>query len=298
MTDNLDALAARDDLLAVAAAWPAIRARLTPTSATSEIRTPPGSKPPIDIGVSDLMRTVEERTRFYAQVLIEEVPPAHGCSGACHGSPEHRCECTPDAVAVLGEDCPERVDPITTSTMPGLLQEVAGRYGHFTHRSGERMALDFLDDAHEMRRMVSGLLAQTERPRWQGPCPEDECVGELYQRAGGSEARCRECGREVGTVEWRAILAVAFSERLMPWGELVSALFTMGHKVPVETMSTWVKRGKVWTAHRAEAEANGWKVRAMPRQCLVPEIVDPDLYRFEDAMALAERRVARMRASA
>lgn len=265
MTDNLAALAARDDLLAVAAAWPAIRARLTPTSATSEIRTPPGSKPPIDIGVSDLMRTVEERTRFYAQVLLEEVPPAHGCNGACHGSPEHRCECTPDAVVVLGEDCPERVDPITTSTMPGLLQEVAARYGHFTHRSGERMALDFLDDAHEMRRMVSGLLAQTERPRWQGPCPEDECVGELYQRAGGSEARCRECGREVGTVEWRAILAVAFSKRLMLRSELISALAVFRCEVKPNTLARWIQRGRLVAAH-----------------------LDPDLFHFQDAAVLAK----------
>jgi hypothetical protein len=298
MTDNLEALAARDDLLAVAAAWPAIRARLTPTSATSEIRTPPGSKPPIDIGVSDLIRTVKERTRFYAQVLLEELPPAHGCGGACHGSPEHRCECKPDAVVVLGDDCPDRVDPITTSSMPALLQEVAGRYGHFTHRSGERMALDFLDDAHEMRRMVSGLLAQTERPRWQGPCPEDECAGELYQRAGGSEARCRECGREVGTVEWRAILAVAFETRLMTWGELVSALYVMGHQVPAETVNTWVKRYKVWKRDKAASELEGERVRQLPRQCLVPAFEDPDLYRFKDATDLAERRVARVRASA
>lgn len=264
MTDNLAALAARDDLLAVAAAWPAIRARLTPTSATSEIRTPPGSKPPIDLGVSDLMRTVEERTRFYAQVLIEETE-----------------DWTP-----------------TTSTMPELLQEVAMRYGHFTHRSGDRMALDFLDDAHEMRRMVSGLLAQTERPRWQGPCPEDECAGELYQRAGGSEARCRECGREVGTVEWRAILAVAFETRLMTWGELVSALYVMGHQVPAETVNTWVKRYKVWKRDKAASELEGERVRQLPRQCLVPAFEDPDLYRFKDATDLAERRVARVRASA
>jgi hypothetical protein len=230
--DNLTALRARDDLLAVVAAWGALRARLTPSGSSAEpVSGSTTPRLPIDVGVSDTMRQIEDKTRFYGRALCD--------------------------------DDPEFAPP---PTMPGLLEAVARRYGHYTHRMGERVALDFTDDAHEMRRMVSGLLAQHQPPRWQGPCPEGECPGEIYQRDGQTDARCRECGREVGPVEWRAIMAAAFDARLMTRWELVSALVVMKRPVKPNTLDRWVSRGR-----------------------LVAEVEDPELFRFADGFGLAEK---------
>lgn len=234
MIDNLVALRARDDLLAVAASWGALRARLRPAGGTSDgVHTAPGSRPPIDLGVSDLLAEIEQHARFLGQVLLEE---------------------TTD------------FEP-TTSTMPGLLEDVARRYGHFAGPDAdERLALDFCDEAHELRRKVSGAIARHEPARWQGPCPEDECVGELYQRPGWVDARCRECGRVVGAVEWRAIMHDAFEERLMTRSELISALVVVKRAVKPNTLDRWVSRGR-----------------------LAPEVTEPDLFKFAHAYALAER---------
>jgi len=236
MIDNLAALAARDDLLAVAASWESLRARLTPSgSKGSETKRPtPASRLPIDVAVSDLMRQVEEKARFYARVLCD--------------------------------DDPEFAPP---SVMPGTLEAVAHRYGHFTHRLGDRMALDFLDDAHEMRRMVAGILAQHAPRRWLGPCLTEECPGELHARDGHLEATCRECGATWGPMEWRAHLEVALEGRLMTLSEVASALVALDHKVPYSTVRRWASSGQM------------------------PKIVtDPNLYRIKDALGLANRRSA------
>jgi hypothetical protein len=270
--DNLTALRARDDLLAVAASWTALHARLRPQGSGSGDRVTGSAEPrlPIDMGVSDLLAEVEAHARFLGQVLLEEVAPEHGCDGACHGTAEHRCAgrlCSSTTLPplVASQDCPTRRDPVTTSVMPGLLVEVAKRYGHFTSED-DKTALDFCDEAHELRRKVSGAIARHEPARWQGPCPEDECVGELYQRAGMADAKCRECGRVVGPAEWRAIMHDALETRLMTRSELVSALHVVKRTVKPNTLDRWVSRGR-----------------------LVPEVVDPDLFKFAHAYALAER---------
>lgn len=242
--DNIDALRARDDLLAVAASWPSLRCRLRPTGIATEVRTAPGSKPPIVIAVSDLMRQIEDRTRYYGNKLLAE---------------------TKDWKP-------------STSLMPGLLVEVAGRFGHFTSGS-ERVALDFLDDAHEMRRLVSGALAQHEPAKWAGPCPDRPgCDGQIYQRPGSIDGQCRVCGRVVGQAEWRALMRAAFDTRLMSLSELVSALVVTGHDVPEKTVRTWANRGAL---------------HGDPHRGLVPVYVEPTLYRFSDGYALAERRAER-----
>jgi hypothetical protein len=270
--DNLTALRARDDLLAVAASWTALHARLRPQGSGNGDRVTGSAEPrlPIDVGVSDLLAEVGAHARFLGQVLLEEVAPEHGCDGACHGMAEHRCAghlCSSVTLPplVAAQDCPTRRDPVTTSVMPGLLVEVAKRYGHFVAED-ERLALDFCDEAHELRRKVAGAIERKEAPRWQGPCPEDECPGEIYQRSGMEDATCRECGRVVGPVEWRAIMRVAFDERLMTRGELVSALVVVKRAVKPNTLDRWVSRGR-----------------------LTAEVVDPDLFRFADAYTLAER---------
>jgi hypothetical protein len=238
VTDDIDALRARDDLLTVAGAWGALRARLIPTSSTGEpARTAPGSRPPLNTDVSDLMRLIEDKTRFYGNTLIRETKPRW-------------------------------VPP--TSTMPGLLEAVAHRYGHFTHHSSERVAADFLDDAREMRRLVAATLARRQAPKWAGPCPEAGCDGQIYQRAGSVDAVCRECGRVVGAGEWRELMYAAFEDHLLTLSEIVSALVVTGHNVPEKTVRTWSTRGKL------------------------PKVYErPDLYRFADAYALAERRTER-----
>jgi hypothetical protein len=270
--DNLTALRARDDLLAVAASWTALQARLRPQGSGSGDRVTGSAEPrlPIDVGVSDLLAEVEAHARFLGQVLLEEVAPEHGCDGACHGMAEHRCAghlCSTETLPplVAAQDCPTRRDPVTTSVMPGLLVEVAKRYGHFVS-DDDKTALDFCDDARKLRRKVAGAIERKEAPRWQGPCPEDECPGEIYQRSGMDDAKCRECGRVVGPVEWRAIMRVAFDERLMTRGELVSALVVVKRAVKPNTLDRWVSRGR-----------------------LAAEVVDPDLFRFADAYTLAER---------
>jgi hypothetical protein len=112
-------------------------------------------------------------------------------------------------------------------------------------------------------------------------------VGELHLPAGtdwedyvrvGTDAKCRDCGRIVGRVEWRQIMEAAFADRLMTLSELASALFITDHRVPIETLRTWSKRG----AKHGD-----------PTRGLVPVYVEPTLYKFADAWALAERRAVR-----
>jgi hypothetical protein len=245
MVDSLSALRARDDLLAVAAAWPSLKARLVPSGVTSDgVHTAPGSRPPFVVAVSDILFRIEQHARFLGRVLIEET-----------------------------HDFAPR-----TSTMPGLLVEVAHRYGHHAGPDAdEKTALDYCDEAHELRRAVAHTLARNEPARWAGPCPEDECAGELYLRV-GTDAKCRECARIVGPVEWRELMEAAFDDRLMTLSEIVSALVITDHRVPEKTVRTWAWRG----ANHGD-----------PTRGLVPVYVEPTLYRFADAHALAERRAGR-----
>lgn len=155
-------------------------------------------------------------------------------------------------------------------TTEAYLLDVAARVGHWTADEDTIVVLEFTDTWHEARRKVAGAISTRERPRWLGPCPADECVGALYLRAGKTDARCDECAREVGTQEIREHLAVAFEERLMSRSELVSALTVMGATTKIDTVHKWVQRGR-----------------------LVAAVIDPDLFRFSDALGLAEKgRVA------
>lgn len=232
--DNLTALAARDDLLAIVAAWPALQARLEPSGSSTGggIRPAPGSRPPIDLHVSDLMHEIETEARALGQILLEETD-----------------DWQPD-----------------TSEMPGLLRSVALRFGHFTHGDDEKTAYDFLDTAHEFRRKVALVLERPEPPRWMGPCIVPECDGELRLHGHRIDTRCPECGNVAGLLEVRKHLYAALKDRLMTRGELVSALFVLGIEVKPKTLDKWVERGRLEKA-----------------------VEDPDLYRLEDALALAER---------
>lgn len=232
--DNVTALNARDDLLAIVAAWPALQARLEPSGASNGggPRPAPGSRPPINIDVSDLIHEITGAATFYGQILIEETD-----------------DWQPD-----------------TSEMPGLLHSVALRFGHFTHGDDEKTGYDFTGTAHELRRKVTHTLERPEPPRWMGPCVVDECDGELKLHGQRIDTRCPVCGNVAGLAEIREHLHAALAARLMTRSELISAMFVLGIEVKPKTLDKWVERGR-----------------------LVKAVEDPDLYRLEDALALAER---------
>lgn len=259
--DNLTALAARDELLWIARNWTALRARLRPGggNALGVAVTTSDEPAPIDVHVSDLLHEITERVaRFYGHILLDEVPPDHGCDGACRKTKPP----TPAA------DCPQRVDPITTSTMPGLLRQVAMRYGHFT-KSDQAMALGFCDDAHEYHEKVRKTLERPAPATYLGPCQGDNCGGELYVREGRDLARCRECGKETTLAEQRAWLDERMADRLMTATELGKALKILGYPTDPRTVWRWIEKER-----------------------LVPVVKDEGLYRLTDAEALAKRRAA------
>lgn len=211
--DNLAALAARDAWLSVAASWPALQDLLIPASSpTAGSRPRPASRPPLDVGISDLLGEIRWWARFYAQVLAEET---------------------------------DDFTPSDTDT-PSLLREVVARYGHFAGPdSDERLAVDWCDQGHELARRVHGAILRPGRARWLGPCLEPECDGELRQRYGHIDARCGECGRTFESQAWREHLEAAFESRLMTRSELVSALVVMGVEVRPKTLDKWVERRRL-----------------------------------------------------
>lgn len=157
----------------------------------------------------------------------------------------------------------------TGETDDALLRDIAGRIGHWT-QDDDRTALDFSDTWHELRRKVAGAISQREKPKWLGPCLVEECTGDLYLRTGKIDARCDDCGRECGMGEIREYLTAAFEDRLMTRGELITAIYVVTHVVTKSnTLNHWIQRGR-----------------------LVAVMDDPDLYRFAEALELAERKVA------
>ena len=235
--DNVTALNARDDWQWLVDHWTDLRNRLRPGggAALTGVAVQSSERPsPIDLHVSDLLREIEDAARLYGQVLIEEVPPEHGCNGAC----------TEDMTAT--EDCPDRVDPITTSHMPGLLAQVVERYGHFT--SDDLLALDFCDQGHEFRRKARQALERPPAPTFMGPCPVRECHGELYVREGQEAATCRECDTVTTVAEQREWLDGELEQRLMTAAELPRALKILGMEVQAATVRKWVQRERLVAA--------------------------------------------------
>lgn len=248
---NLEGLAARDDLLHVVRRWPELRANLTRGGGKALTGIPGGGgdRIPLDLGISDLMREIEDEARFYAHILLEE---------------------TVDWAP-------------TTSTMPGLLREVAARYGHFT-TADDRTALDFTDAAHELARKVDGALGDRERPEYVGPCPNPDhegagCPGELFLRKDRVDGRCGICGTAFDRVGQRAYVAVALSGRLLTLVEMRAALLKAGAPMPRSTLYRWAEKGRLLE----HAEWDMWRG--------IPFVVTPTgLYPFADALKLAVAR--------
>ena len=239
MIDNLTALAARDDLLWIVSEWPKLLGRLRPGGGNALNGMPSGNSHPlpIDTHISDLMFEIEECVaRHYGHILMDET------------------EWTP-----------------TTSSMPGLLRDVAMRYGHFTAGNDDRQGLGFCDDATYYRDKVHHALERPAPPTYVGPCQhrgEDGagCSGELYVREGRTEGKCRECGTPFTLSEQREFLMGELEVRLMTASEIASALVVLDHKVPIGTIKSWIHRKRL------------------------PESTpDSGLYRLADARELATR---------
>jgi hypothetical protein len=158
---------ASNDIEAMIRAWPELQARVTPGGGTGGEKTT-GSKKrpaPIDAHVVDVMVEVEQWVHFCARVLIDEVPTEHGCNGLCHGSAEHRCDEECDQQPTSPDDCPDRVDPITSSRTVTQMREIVAHVGHFTEHEDQMLAMAFCDDAERLRKLVEATARPSGRRR-------------------------------------------------------------------------------------------------------------------------------------
>lgn len=210
---------ARLNLTYVADRWYDLRARLGGTSGNALTGMPSGSPEPplpIDVGISDLMREIEDEARSLALVLMDETDWAP-----------------------------------RTSAMPWLLAEVASRYGHWT-AGDERTALDFCDWAEEYAGRVQGSLERPAPPEYVGPCAgpgEDgapgECVGDLFLRGSKSEGKCKVCGTAFTREEQRERVEALMRGRLVTQSEGWAALSILSLDVSRSAVKMWVQRGKL-----------------------------------------------------
>lgn len=273
-------LAARNDLLYIADHWADLRARLRPGGGNALTGMPSGTSEghcPIDVHVSDLLREIEDEARMLGHVLMDEATmevPAVVLDA--EGGP------------VLDDDGAPKMTtrPVPwqprTSRMPALLVDVAQRYGHWT--AGEdRTARDFCDWAHEYAGKVRHTLERPAPPTYVGPCQgkgEDGagCGGELYLRDDRDGGTCRECGAEFTYAGQRDYVAREMQVRLMTLAEIVTALAYMDRRRSIRTLQEWVQDEKLKAAVAVEGEAA--------------------LYRFRDALELAEMKRGRPRVTA
>ena len=234
-------LTARDNLTWIADQWPRLRAALDPTRGNAHTgmpRAPEQYPAPINLHISDLMHEIETETRQLAAVLLDETDD---------WSP-------------------------STSSMPGLLRDVAARYGHWT-AADHATALAFCDWAEDYRHRVHRALTKPAPPTYIGPCRVSECEGELYLRPGRASTTCPHCGTETDAAEQVEWIGEQFEQRLMTPTELASALKVLGQPVPMGTIKSWIHRERL------------------------PEVVD-GLYRVSDAQKLALARKTRGKVSA
>ena len=252
--DAQNALNARTDLLWIVDHWADLRARLHGGGGNALTGLPGGSTEaplPIDVHVSDLMREIEDQARFYAAVLLDEVPSEHGCDGRCVDgwiatAAEAAKAGQPVPPAPSTWDCPDRRDPITTSAMPALLGQVAERYGHFT--ADEHEALDFCDEAHDFRERVRRTLERPAPPTYVGPCRARGadgagCDGELYLREGRDGGVCRECGTGFTEDEQRAWVASEMITLRLSYTETFRALKVLDLEISQRTWERWTSAG-------------------------------------------------------
>lgn len=241
---------AAQDWRDIAEAFAGLHAYLEPRKGGGNVRMAPGSKPPISLVASDLIREIEEWAWFYASALMDETK-----------------DYTPP-----------------NATVQRLL-DIAERHGHFTsddderwvrgrHRDEgmppghwQRVAMDYCDNAHELRRKAVGLVTQPPPPQFMGPCMAG-CGGDVYLTAGESVARCVECDQGHHAGELRDQLWRALESRLIRRDELRHALNLLrkpgSKRISPPLIRKWIQRAR-----------------------LVPVIQEPELFRLTDAMDLA-----------
>lgn len=143
------AVLARNDLLAIADAWPMLLVRLAQAGQgdRSGVRTKPGSKPPSNIDISDVKGELDAWVVFLTHVLMDEVIVETPVPGPARGT---------------------WVDPWKPRSIatPDLLREIAReRVGHFTAHPDEMLRLAFEDEAQENRRKIERAAYPNGRRR-------------------------------------------------------------------------------------------------------------------------------------
>ena len=213
--DTPTAIEAADNWRRLADLVPLVRLYLEPRRGHSEAgRTAPKSKPPIDLGASDLLFDLDTSASFYCSALLMETDDVKRM---------------PDAL----ED---------------QLRLIAKRYGHFTADADEKIALDFCDEAHELMCKVEVLVIQPLPPQWAGPCAMGECDGGMFQSKAQGTARCDTCGALMTFGDWAEWLARKAEIVLMDRGEILDALKMLGHPTKTNTLVQWIARKRVLPA--------------------------------------------------
>lgn len=245
--DNLVALRARDDLLYIVHKWPDLEHALSGVGGKALTGMPSGTETPLplDVGVSDLMREIEDKiARHYGHILLDE---------------------TDDWAP-------------TTSTMPGLLRDVANRYGHFT--TDPELAQGFCDDAHDYRHRVTKTLERPTPPTYVGPCPHmgtdgSGCDGELYVREDQIDGTCGSCGQPWTLVEQHDYLEREMANLRLTYTDTWRALKILDKAISVRTWERWTSAGTPDRPKTPKIAAN-----------------DEGLYSLAEAITLATRRTA------
>lgn len=162
------ALDARDDMLAIAAAWPDLMERMYSQGSSASNGMP--KSPSVDETgivlneyVSRVHLEVERWVEFLARVLMDEVTITYMVTIPGEGDAEPTVELRSKPWA-----------PRSTDT-PRLLREIAqARIGHFTAHPDEMMRIAFFDDVKEMRSKVdSAAYPDGERTiKTQARCDE------------------------------------------------------------------------------------------------------------------------------
>ncbi|QIK82412.1 IBR domain-containing protein [Sanguibacter sp. HDW7] len=152
-------------------------------------------------------------------------------------------------------------------TPAARLHLAAQRYGHWC-AADPTTAHTYTDTAHDYREKTRRVLEKPLAPTYLGPCPTPDCDGELYQRGATTRLTCPACHHETDVTTQRAYLAEQMEERLMTLSEITSALVVAGHPVPHSTVRRWA------SSRRLRHITDG-------------------LYKFTDALTLAEHRAAR-----
>lgn len=207
-------LRAKANLTYIADRWDDLHKALEPGRTGSTIRTKPTSTPPLRVHVADIISEITQHAEIYAHQLMDDTG------------------WTP-----------------TTSAMPGLLREIADRYGHWM-AADQRTALDFLDWTETYSERVLNALNPPERARYIGPCMVANCDGELRLREGDTAGVCgnKTCRSPFTLDEYRTWLDQQFAERLMDRSELCAALVMLGlvHTDRVhKRVENWITRGQL-----------------------------------------------------